>query len=121
MPQPIWQGDSTPPPYGKIPVEHGFSLRGSSLSPKVKIAVYRIFSFSAKKIVPQSARICAIGGQIAIWAMPKYTRFFLGWGFPNIIHIIMICQRNYKENSNLVEVSQSACMQIVTFKTRQNI
>ena len=32
MPQPIWQGDSTPPPYGKIPVEHGFSLRGASLT-----------------------------------------------------------------------------------------
>ena len=22
------------------------------------------------------------GGQLAIWVMPKYTRFFLGWGFP---------------------------------------
>ena len=26
------------------------------------------------------------GGQIAIWAMPKYTRFFWGWGFPNDDH-----------------------------------
>ena len=32
LPQPIWQGDSTPPPYGKIPVEHRKSLRGASLS-----------------------------------------------------------------------------------------
>ena len=25
--------------------------------------------------------LCNRRGQIAIWAMPKYTQFFLGWGF----------------------------------------
>ena len=56
VPQPIWQGDSTPPPYGKIPVEHVKSLRGASLSgsdqyekvgPSVCLRVRQAFSFSA--------------------------------------------------------------------------
>jgi len=32
LPQLIWAGDSTPPPYGKMPVEHLKSLHGSSLT-----------------------------------------------------------------------------------------
>ena len=35
------------------------------------------------------------GGQIAIWAMPKYTRFFFGWGFPKTkVFVITLLKPN---------------------------
>ena len=41
---PFGKAIQPPPPYGKIPVEHGFSLRGASLTPSAcSTPLYRDF------------------------------------------------------------------------------
>ena len=63
------------------------------------------------------------GGQSAIWAMPEYTRFFFGWGFPKWLgldgYLSDKSQRSWdgKRSKNSDGFWRFTCSNVFVFKT----